>query len=159
MPYLYHDYSGKINFTTEESSYEVGTSIAHLFTSEETTLLATVDCMVKFNNEVFWQKIYGNDYFVFKSRIDKITFKGESLGGTLEIWAEGNEITEQITELQNQVTNLQNRMSNVEHVSEGKKEIVGDYFIIYKKDNPTVIHLKFKLIKDASGNIIGREPA
>lgn len=149
MTYLHSDYA-KIDFATDENNYEIGTNIAHLFTSEETTLLTTVDCLIKFNDDTIFQKVYGNDYFVFKRQINKITFKGESTNGTLEIWAEGEKINDpQITELQAKITNIE-----LYHI--GRVKLENDILIVYDLLNQEIG--RYKLIKDVTGKIIERVP-
>lgn len=164
MPYLYSDHT-KVDFTTEESSYLIGTELGISFASEELCLLSTVDCLIKINDENFWQPIYANDYFTFKRKINKITFKGESENGTLEIWAEGGETSElidnvetlknQLIETQEQLTDIQAQTTNIEQHHILRRKIEGDYLYYY--DGETIVS-KYKLVKDTEGRIIERIP-
>lgn len=81
-------YIGEIK--TEETHYEIGTNNDVLFLSEETLILPTVDCLIRINDDDFWQVIHGDDYFVSHRRILKIHFKKLHEEGTIEIWSEGD---------------------------------------------------------------------
>jgi len=62
------------------------------------------------------------------------------------------------TEIPTQITEVQIQTENIEIISEGQWKIEGEYLIMYKRDDPTKIHRKFKLIKDDEGKIIERIP-
>jgi len=70
----------------------------------------------------------------------------------------GGELGSQIDEVANQVGEVQEQTTNIEHISEGRWKIEGDYLIMYDKDNPNIIHKKFRLVKDAEGRIVERVP-
>lgn len=80
----------KDTVTDEEKSYTIGTDSGTSFIGEETTILTTVECLAKFNDDSLWQVIHRDDYFVFGRRLVKISFKRTGLtDGEIEIWSEG----------------------------------------------------------------------
>lgn len=63
-----------------------------------------------------------------------------------------------VDDVQEQVGDVKTITERVQHTTHGRIEIDGDYLIIYEVENPDIIHKKFKLIRDAEGNIIERVP-
>ena len=88
--YLRSDYYISV-LKDESTCYNIGTGSGTPFVSEETLVLVDADCLVKLNDDKFWQPIYAaNDYFIFHRKITTICFKKNNGDGKIEIWAEGN---------------------------------------------------------------------
>lgn len=88
--YLMGDYH-TAPIETESMCYEIGTNGGTRFVSEETLILASVDCWIKINADKFWQPIYiDDDYFISHRKVTTICFKKKNGDGTIEIWAEGD---------------------------------------------------------------------
>ena len=88
--YLRSDYHSAV-LENESTCYNIGKNSGTLFVSEETLVLVSANCLIKLNNDTFWQPIYtDNDYFVFHRKITTICFKKNDGDGNIEIWAEGN---------------------------------------------------------------------
>lgn len=91
MVFTLSDYK-KDNVTTEEEAYNIGTERGIRFFSDETTIFASIDCLVRFNNDSIWIPVHGGigAYFIFKRTIYLVYYKTKSGSGTIEIWAEGS---------------------------------------------------------------------
>jgi len=85
----YSDYK-EISFTDTETRYEIGEVNGTKFVSVNTLFLATEDCLINFNGDGFWQKLYKNDYYHFERKLYVIRVKRITTNGNLELWAEGN---------------------------------------------------------------------
>jgi len=74
----------------EEKTYIIGTDSGTPFIGDETVILTTVECLVRFNDDSLWQLIHRGDYFYFSRRLVQFSFKRAGLvNGEIEIWSEG----------------------------------------------------------------------
>lgn len=80
----------KNTVTDEEQTYIIGTDSGKPFIGDETIILATVECSVRFNDDSLWQLIHRDDYFIFSRRLVQLSFKRAGLiDGEIEVWSEG----------------------------------------------------------------------